>query len=98
MTETTTHCFTFGSGHMTSYPLPRGGTISDYWVEVELPVDFPMNHREFFMKYFTDRFCPRPEQFSFEYSLGQLKPEYFPGGCIARLNYNGFEDTQGKES
>jgi hypothetical protein len=42
-------------------------------------------HREIFMRDFTEPYCPRRNQFAFEYELDEFKPKYFPGGCLHRI-------------
>lgn len=52
----TTHYFTFGQDHMASVEFKSGGRLADYWVAVEAED----NHREIFIKQFTEKSCPRP--------------------------------------
>ncbi len=79
----TTHFFTFGQNHMSSYPLPTGGgRLADYWVAVESSEN---NHREIFIDKFTSRYCPSPAQFSSEYTHETFKGSYFPGGELLRI-------------
>lgn len=92
-----THYFTFGQAHMTNYPLPNGGRLTDYWVEVELPSDYGESHREVFIREFTSVYCPRPEQFSMEYTKESFEPDYFPDGCLHRIQYVHAKDERGAE-
>lgn len=81
MAEPIVHYFTFGQEHMAAVSFPRGGRLADYWVTVEAE----NNHREHFIKRFTEPYCPRPMQFAMEYTADSFKPEYFPGGELARI-------------
>lgn len=76
-----THYFTFGHAHMASVSFPNGGRLADYWVAVEAPD----NHRKHFIEHFTSVYCPRPMQWSMEYTADRFNPAYFPGGEIARI-------------
>ncbi len=78
----TRHYFTFGTNHMTNFPLPHGGRLADYWVTVEAEED----HRKIFMDQFTEHYCPRRVQFSMEYDDDDFNREYFPNGelCVVR--------------
>lgn len=79
-----THYFTFGQSHMANVALPNGGKLADYWVAVEAEAD----HRKHFIEQFTEPLCPRPMQFAMEYTDDNFKPEFFPGGEIARIVSN----------
>jgi len=83
--------FTFGQAHMTNYPLPRGGSIADYWVTVSLPDDSDLTHRDVFIQHFTTHHCPRPMQFAMEYEDHRLNPDYFPGGQLCVITENGIQ-------
>ena len=90
MTRTRSY-FTFGHSHMTNYPLPYGGTIADYWVTVELPEEMAGEHRDVFIREFTERHCPRPNQFAFEYDDSRLDSKYFPGGQLCLITEEGIQ-------
>lgn len=75
------HYFTFGQDHMANVALPNGGKLCDYWVAVEADSD----HRDHFISGFTTPYCPRPMQWGMEYTEDRFKPEYFPGGEVARI-------------
>lgn len=79
-----TYHFTFGQSHMSSYTLPRAGRLADFWVTVE--ADSFGEARQLFCDHFTQPYCPRPMQWSFQYEDSEFKPEYFPGGqlCLIR--------------
>lgn len=81
--------FTFGSGHLGNYSLPFGGTLSDYWVTVDLPEGSDLDHRAMFIAHFTTQYCPRPMQWAMEYSDMELNPIYFPHGQLCVINENG---------
>lgn len=66
---------------MSSYALPRGGRLADYWVAVEASE----GHREHFIEHFMSCYCPRLTQFAMEYDEGDLITEYFPGGELCRI-------------
>lgn len=83
------HFFTFGQTHMTNYPLSRGGQIKDYWVEVEQPCDDTMSHRELFMATFGEHHLPHPNQWGFEYTEADFKPEFFPRGRLCLITDDG---------
>jgi hypothetical protein len=83
MTSVIRH-FTFGQSHMCNHPEARG-LLADHWVSVELPRDHPRSHREVFIAQFTSRYCPRPEQFAFEYPDRMLDPQHFPRGQLALI-------------
>ena len=84
----TSHYFTFGSRHMTNFPLPNGGIIADYWIRVDLPKDSTA-HRAMFIEHFTARHCPTKDQFSFEYTMENFQPGFFPGGELAVITEDG---------
>lgn len=84
--------FTFGSGHMSNFPLPKGGLLTDYWVTVELPEGLDKSHREMFVEHFTSRYCPRPMQFAMEYEDNDLNPMFFPGGQLCTITSVGIID------
>lgn len=92
-TKRTRSHFTFGSSHMTNFPLPRGGTIADYWVTVELPEEMAGMHRDVFIEHFTTHYCPRPNQFSMEYDDGRFNAAYFPGGQLCLITERGIHDA-----
>lgn len=87
--QRTKSVFTFGQNHMTNYPLHLGGRIADYWVTVDLPASMAGQHREWFIKHFTNHHCPRPNQFAMEYDEPRFNPEYFPGGELCVIDENG---------
>ena len=92
MTDYVTRIFTFGTSHMSSYPLPLGGgRLADYWVEVSLPKDYDIPHRLIFIEHFANRYLPDPMQWAFEYLEQEHKPQYFPGGCLCRITQDGIE-------
>lgn len=97
MTETRAKAyFTFGQDHKTSYPLPAGGRLADFWVAVDLPERMQSHARAIFMREFTQRFCPRAIQFAFQYEECTFKPQYFPGGELCRITEDGIQE-QDKE-
>ena len=84
------HHFTFGQGHMSSFPLPAGGgRLADYWVTVSLPPELDGRHREFFIDKFSSHYCPRPNQFAMQYDDKTMKAEYFPGGQLCLVTEHG---------
>lgn len=83
--------FTFGQSHMTNFPLPNGGRIADYWVTVELSEEMAGEHRSVFIREFTERHCPRPNQFAMEYDESRFNPEYFLGGQLCLITENGVQ-------
>lgn len=88
--------FTFGQDHVTTLELPRGGRLADYWVTVELPDKWHELPRDFFVREFTSRYCPRPSQFAFEYRDGELRRGYFPMGQLCVVTEEGVQgDAQG---
>lgn len=89
--KTTKRHFTFGTEHTTSYPLPFGAALADYWVTVELPDtdEWAGRHREIFVREFTTDFCPRVMQFSGEYTDESLQPHYFPRGQLCTVTPEG---------
>lgn len=85
MTQERPHYFTFGQVHTTTYPLPRGGPLADYYVIVWADPGFTA--RNLFIKHFTTPFCPHPTQFAFEYS-GHFpeKDIYWPHGLLLEID------------
>ena len=81
------HYFTFGQVHTTTHK-NCVGRLADYWVEVDEYVKDRQSHRKTFMKFFASVFCPRPEQFAFEYTEKFFEPEYYPNGCLCRIIVN----------
>lgn len=81
----TTHYFTFGQVHWSSFDLPRGGRLADYWVAVVAETD----HRGIFMERFTSLYCPTPRQFAMEYTDANFKPEYYERGELVRFDAAG---------
>lgn len=69
--------FTFGQTHMTNYPLPCAGRLSDFYVEVL--EDDPIIARKLFIDNFTSLYCPRPMQFATSYALEDFAADYFKG-------------------
>ena len=88
---TVSHFFTFGQVHMTSFTLPIGGRLADYWVKVKLPADHRASHRAVFVELFTTRYCPSPDQFGFEYVGDDFAASYFPAGLLCTITENGIE-------
>lgn len=87
------HYFTFGQVHMANYTLPKAGRLADFWVEVNLPLNHEVHHREIFIRDFTTHYCPRPSQFAFEYEEGTLKKEHFPGGQLCLITEEGIQNA-----
>ena len=83
--------FTFGQSHMTNFPLPHGGRIADYWVTVDLPESMAGQHRDVFIREFTERHCPRPNQFAMEYDESRFESAYFPGGQLCFITEKGIQ-------
>lgn len=91
----TTHMFTFGQSHMSSFPLPKkGGRLADYWVEVDIPRSHPFDHRSVFIEHFTEEYCPRPMQWNVEYTSSAFQKEYFTGGCLCKINEFGIIEEE----
>ena len=86
MTKMITHVFTFGHTHVCTLQTPF--ILADHWVEVTLPKDYHMSHREVFVEMFTMPLCPSPDQFSFEYLEKDFDASYFPGGPLAQIILN----------
>jgi hypothetical protein len=81
---TVTHCFTFGSNQVCTHPdMPTN--LSDYWVAVELPDDYPEHHREVFMDEFSGPHMGGRTKFAFEYTEDKLMKGYFPRGELLRI-------------
>lgn len=76
--------FTFADNHTTTYPLPRGGNLADYYIEVDLPFG-QYNHREVFIQTFTTPFCPNPMQFAVEYPPSRFVKDHYPKGSLALI-------------
>jgi len=88
--------FTFGRNHMSNYPLPpRGGVLADYWVTVDTTAKGALSHRGLFIEHFTNRYCPAPNQFAFEYGDDNFKPAYFPGGELCVITDDGIAKLGG---
>lgn len=92
MTDTITHHFTFGQAHMTSFPLPEGGRLADYWVSVTLPTTTEESHRAVFIREFMEKYCPNPAQFAFEYDDDKFERKWFPNGQLCLITSNGIEN------
>lgn len=86
--------FTFGQDHMTNYPLPGPGRLADFWVTVDLPEQMQGHARSIFIREFTERYCPRANQFAFQYEECTFKPEYFPGGELCRITEGGLQKEE----
>jgi hypothetical protein len=87
-----TRHFTFGSGHACSHPEMRSH-ISNHWVSVTLPEGHAKTHRQVFIEQFTEHYCPRPNQFAFEYGDNLFDATYFPAGELVEIK-EGFEDAE----
>lgn len=85
--------FTFGQDHFTRFPLPRRGSLADYWVEVEVSGENPAHPRSLFIEHFTSEFCPTPIQFAFEYGLDTFPEHYFRAGRLVSINEGGLIGT-----
>lgn len=81
--------FTFGQNNSTSFDLPDGHRIADYWVEVHLPAHSRLRARPLFIEHFTTPYCPRPEQFGFQYYEDEFEERFFPCGCLCVINEEG---------
>jgi hypothetical protein len=95
--QETVHVFTFGLDHTTTFPLPRGGVLADYWVEVRVQ-DSDVSPRSIFVDNFTRLYCPRDEQFAFEYKLPSehFQHTFFPKGCLAVITIDGLAGVASK--
>lgn len=85
MSDTITHYFTFGTAQTADFPLPEGGKLGDYWVEVTLPANSHLTHRGVFIKEFTSRYCESENQFAFEHTADTFNPDFFERGRLTDI-------------